>query len=185
MRSGIFERSYGFERVMRSLFLMVQERNMRAPLLKKGPFSVSIRVRNIFPSKRESDLEIILAQSLLKGEKMDYLIQKATELGVKRIVPFISSRSIPLLEKTKRVERHRRWEKIAIGASKQCGRGVFPRIDPPGLSLNAGIRSKGFPTAYPLGGGRREAQRSIGKNGEGKRDFLYCWTRRRVKPRRG
>jgi 16S rRNA (uracil1498-N3)-methyltransferase len=92
--------------------------------------SVSIRVRNISSPKRESGLEITLAQSLLKGEKMDYLIQKATELGVKRIVPFISSRSIPLLEKSKRLDRHRRWEKIAIGASKQCGRAVVPDIDP-------------------------------------------------------
>ena len=92
--------------------------------------SVSIRVRNISSTKKESGLEITFAQSLLKGEKMDYLIQKATELGVRRIVPFISSRSIPLLEKSKRLDRHRRWEKIAIGASKQCGRGVVPDIDP-------------------------------------------------------
>jgi 16S rRNA (uracil1498-N3)-methyltransferase len=99
-------------------------------IVEEGSASVSIRVQTILPSKRESDLEIIFAQSLLKGEKMDYLIQKATELGVKRIVPFISSRSIPSLEKTKRIERHRRWEKIAIGASKQCGRGVVPKIDP-------------------------------------------------------
>jgi 16S rRNA (uracil1498-N3)-methyltransferase len=99
-------------------------------LVEEGPSSVSVKVRNIFPSGRESGLEIVLAQSLLKGEKMDYLIQKATELGVKRIVPFISSRSIPLLEKKKRLERHRRWEKIAIGASKQCGRGIVPAVDP-------------------------------------------------------
>jgi 16S rRNA (uracil1498-N3)-methyltransferase len=99
-------------------------------IVEEGSTSVSIRVQTILPSKRESDLEIIFAQSLLKGEKMDYLIQKATELGVKRIVPFISSRSVPSLERTKRIERHRRWEKIAIGASKQCGRGVVPMIDP-------------------------------------------------------
>ena len=75
-------------------------------LVEEGSASVSIRVQTISLSKRESDLQIIFAQSILKGEKMDYLIQKATELGVKRIVPFISSRSIPPLEKTKRIERH-------------------------------------------------------------------------------
>ncbi|OGP89007.1 MAG: hypothetical protein A2156_05015 [Deltaproteobacteria bacterium RBG_16_48_10] len=101
-------------------------------IVEEGSFSVSIEVRNLFFSPAEPNLSITLAQSLLKGEKMDYLIQKATELGVKRIVPFISSRSIPLLEKAKRLGRHRRWEKIAIGASKQCGRGVLPQIDPPG-----------------------------------------------------
>jgi len=71
---------------------------------------------------------VTLAQSLLKGEKMDTLIQKATELGVKEIIPFLSSRSVPLLGKSGRLKRHRRWERIAIEASKQCGRGMVPRI---------------------------------------------------------
>ena len=61
---------------------------------------------------------------------MDYLIQKATELGVKRVIPFLSSRSIPHLDKSQTSKRHQRWEKIAIEASKQCGRGVIPTIDP-------------------------------------------------------
>jgi 16S rRNA (uracil1498-N3)-methyltransferase len=72
---------------------------------------------------------VTLAQSLLKGEKMDYLIQKATELGVKEIIPFFSSRSVPLLEKSRGLKRHLRWEKIAIEASKQCGRGMVPKIE--------------------------------------------------------
>jgi len=71
-----------------------------------------------------------LAQSLLKGEKMDYLIQKATELGVKRIIPFFSSRTIPLLEESRRLKRYHRWKRIAVEASKQCGRGVVPKIEP-------------------------------------------------------
>ena len=61
---------------------------------------------------------------------MDFLIQKATELGVKEIIPFFSSRSVPLLEKSRRLKRHHRWERIAIEASKQCGRGVVPKIEP-------------------------------------------------------
>ena len=60
---------------------------------------------------------------------MDYLIQKATELGVQEIIPFLSSRSVPLLEKSKRLKRHHRWERIAVEASKQCGRGVVPKIE--------------------------------------------------------
>ena len=92
--------------------------------------SVVIRVQNISSSKSESPLEIILAQSLLKGEKMDYLIQKATELGVKEIIPFFSSRSIPFLEKSGKQKRHQRWERIAIEGSKQCGRGMIPKIEP-------------------------------------------------------
>ena len=98
-------------------------------IVEEGPSSVVIRVKSVSSSKRDSALEVTLAQSLLKGEKMDYLIQKATELGIKEIVPFLSSRSVPLLEKSKRLKRHHRWERIAIEASKQCGRGVVPRIE--------------------------------------------------------
>jgi 16S rRNA (uracil1498-N3)-methyltransferase len=97
---------------------------------EEGSFSVVIKVHNISASGKESPLEVTLAQSLLKGEKMDTLIQKATELGVKEILPFLSSRSVPLLGKSARLKRHRRWERIAIEASKQCGRGVVPKIEP-------------------------------------------------------
>ena len=99
-------------------------------IVEEDPSSVMIMIQNILSSKKESLLEITLAQSLLKGEKMDYLIQKATELGVKEIIPFFSSRSVPLLEKPRRLRRHHRWEKIAIEASKQCGRGVISKIEP-------------------------------------------------------
>jgi 16S rRNA (uracil1498-N3)-methyltransferase len=103
--------------------------------------SVIMAIQEVLPSKTESPLEVTLAQSLLKGEKMDYLIQKATELGVREVVPFFSSRSIPLLEGSKRSARLRRWVKIAIEASKQCGRGVVPVIQPiqeySGLLLSA------------------------------------------------
>jgi 16S rRNA (uracil1498-N3)-methyltransferase len=80
--------------------------------------------------QRDSPLEITLAQSMLKGEKMDTLVQKATELGVTGIIPFFSSRSVPLLEKKQEMKRHLRWEKIAVEASKQCGRGVLPKVWP-------------------------------------------------------
>ncbi len=110
---------------------------------------------------------------------MDYLVQKAIELGIKRIVPFFSSRSIPLLEETKRLKRHKRWEKIAIGASKQCGRGVLPKIDPPGFFPRMlEIRSKGFVAAYSLGEGRREAERSLGENGERERGLSLLSVRK-------
>ena len=97
-------------------------------ILEENSFSIAVRIEHRFTSKRESSLEITLAQSLLKGEKMDFLVRKATELGVKDIVPFSSSRSVPLLESAKELERRRRWEKIAIEAAKQCGRGRLPKI---------------------------------------------------------
>jgi 16S rRNA (uracil1498-N3)-methyltransferase len=99
-------------------------------IVEESSSFVIVAIQEILPSKTESPLEVTLAQSLLKGEKMDYLIQKATELGVKEIIPFFSSRSIPLLEGSKRSAKLRRWMKIAIEASKQCGRGVVPVIQP-------------------------------------------------------
>jgi 16S rRNA (uracil1498-N3)-methyltransferase len=99
-------------------------------IAEEEPSSVVIKINNIFLSRRDSPLQITLAQSLLKGEKMDYLIQKATELGAQEVIPFFSSRSVPVLEKSRRMERYHRWERIAIEASKQCGRGVVPKIGP-------------------------------------------------------
>lgn len=90
--------------------------------------SVSINIKDILQSEKEPPINITLAQSLLKGEKMDYLIQKAVELGVKEIIPFISLRSIPNYDESKSLKRQSRWEKIAIEAAKQCGRGIVPKI---------------------------------------------------------
>lgn len=99
-------------------------------IVEESPSSVVIKVQGIFSPPKESPLEVTLAQSLLKGEKMEYLIQKATELGIRRIIPFFSSRSVPLLDKSKKLRRYHRWEKIAIEACKQCGRITVPKVEP-------------------------------------------------------
>ena len=99
-------------------------------IVEESPSSVVIKVEDISSPPKESPLEITLAQSLLKGEKMEYLIQKATELGIRKIIPFFSSRSVPLLDKSKKLRRYHRWEKIAIEACKQCGRIVVPKVEP-------------------------------------------------------
>jgi len=78
--------------------------------------------------ERESPLRLTLAQGLLKGEKMKFVIQKATELGVARIVPITTSRSIPFLEEEKETLRIQRWRRIAQEATKQCGRTVVPQV---------------------------------------------------------
>ncbi len=65
----------------------------------------------------ESPIDITLLQGLPKGDKMDYIIEKATELGVTRVVPVITERS-----QVRERGRMKRWERIALEASKQCGR---------------------------------------------------------------
>lgn len=71
----------------------------------------------------ESPLNLILIQSILKGEKMDFVIQKATELGVNEIIPVVAERS--QVRQTRKVSR---WKKIAEEASKQSGRAFVPVI---------------------------------------------------------
>lgn len=112
-------------------------------IVEEGPSSVVILIKNALTSRKESPLAIILAQSLLKGEKMDFLIQKATELGITAIVPFLSSRSVPLPDNSATLQRHRRWERIASEASKQCGRGVVPKIEP--LQHYSDLLQRSFP----------------------------------------
>lgn len=78
--------------------------------------------------EEESGPAITLAQSLLKGNKMDWVIQKATELGATEIIPFISSRTIPRLAASKEKSRQERWKRISVEACKQCGRSVLPKL---------------------------------------------------------
>ena len=74
--------------------------------------------------KTDSPIEITLLQGLPKGDKMDYIIEKATELGVHRIVPVITDRS-----QVGERDRKKRWERIALESSKQCGRTKPPLIE--------------------------------------------------------
>ena len=78
--------------------------------------------------KRESSLSITLAQALGKGEKMDWIVEKATELGVRSIAPFFSSRTVPKPDAEKMERRKARWGKIALSAAKQSGRTQIPEI---------------------------------------------------------
>jgi 16S rRNA (uracil1498-N3)-methyltransferase len=79
---------------------------------------------------RESPCTITLAQGILKGDRMSWLVQKATELGVARIIPMETARVVarPAAGLT---GRHARWERIAREAVKQCGRVVVPMVTPP------------------------------------------------------
>jgi len=71
---------------------------------------------------------ITLAQSLPKAGKMDLVLQKATELGVGRIVPFVSARSISRPEAGKVSGRQERWQKIVMEAGRQCRRAHIPEV---------------------------------------------------------
>ncbi len=80
-------------------------------------------------SKQEPPIDIILYQSLPKGTKMDLIIQKATELGVKEIIPVITQRTIVKLDNQKKEQKKlERWNRIALEAAKQSKRGRVPTV---------------------------------------------------------
>jgi len=81
------------------------------------------RVNRVIPYEAESKLDIILIQGVLKGEKMDLVIQKTTELGVNEILPVTTERS-----QLRETRKGPRWRKIAEDASRQCGRTHVPKI---------------------------------------------------------
>jgi len=89
-----------------------------------------IEILRSYQAGRESPLRMILAVGLTKGEKIDWVVEKATELGVHEIVPFTSTFAVPRLDEKKIAVRSARWEKIALSAVKQCGRTQPPEISP-------------------------------------------------------
>lgn len=89
-----------------------------------------LEIRRSYEAGRESPLALTLALGLTKGEKMDFVIEKATELGVASIMPFTSSFTVPKLDDKKIANRTERWQKIALSAAKQCGRTQMPVIMP-------------------------------------------------------
>jgi len=80
---------------------------------------------------RESPLQTVLAQALTSSEKMDWVIQKATELGVTEIQPLDTERSVARLSAERTARRLEHWRQVAISASEQCGRNVLPVIQAP------------------------------------------------------
>ena len=80
--------------------------------------------------ERESPLELVLAQALPSGDKMDFVVQKAVELGVARIQPLIASRSVVKLAGERAARRVEHWCQVAISACEQCGRNRLPVIAP-------------------------------------------------------
>jgi 16S rRNA (uracil1498-N3)-methyltransferase len=87
-----------------------------------------VAISKSYRAGRESPLELILALGLIKGEKMDFVIEKATELGVRAIAPFVSRYTVPKLDENKIARRAERWQKIALSAAKQSGRTHIPEV---------------------------------------------------------
>lgn len=80
--------------------------------------------------ERESPLELVLVQALASGEKMDWIVQKAVELGVSTIIPLQAERSVLRLAAERATKRVEHWRQVAIAACEQSGRNRVPAIEP-------------------------------------------------------
>ncbi|HEX5364983.1 MAG TPA: 16S rRNA (uracil(1498)-N(3))-methyltransferase [Gallionella sp.] len=103
----------------------------RGVIADLGGKRVVIGELTVTNSERESPLPTLLAQSLLSSEKMDWVIQKATELGANEIQPLATERSVARLSAERTEKRREHWQQVAISACEQCGRNVLPIIHAP------------------------------------------------------
>jgi 16S rRNA (uracil1498-N3)-methyltransferase len=103
----------------------------QATLIEAGKRSAVIKIGTFIDREAESPLDIVLLQAISKGERMDYTIQKAVELGVHRIVPVFSQRSVVQLKGERLTRKQSHWQQIAVSACEQCGRNRVPAIEIP------------------------------------------------------
>jgi len=89
---------------------------------------VTVELKEHIVREVESSLDIWLAQGISRGEKMDYTIQKAIELGVNKIIPLFTERCNVKLDRERSEKRHQHWQSIAISACEQSGRNRVPEV---------------------------------------------------------
>lgn len=99
----------------------------------------TVRTRAGVARNVESPLALTLVQGISRGERMDWTVQKAVELGVQHIRPVTAERSAVRLDAARATKRHAHWTGVVIASCEQCGRTQLPRIDPP-MSLEGVLR---------------------------------------------
>jgi 16S rRNA (uracil1498-N3)-methyltransferase len=91
---------------------------------------VVARIEALRRVERESSLAVTLVQGLASGDRMDHVIQKATELGAVAVQPVTTARSVARLDAARAQKREAHWQQIAIAACEQCGRNRVPTVRP-------------------------------------------------------
>lgn len=102
-------------------------------ITKKG---VEVKVGQFISRDVESPISVELVQGIARGEKMDFIVQKAVELGVSRITPVITGRANVRLTGEREARRHQHWQSVVVSACEQCGRNTIPEVAAP-VSLQA------------------------------------------------
>jgi 16S rRNA (uracil1498-N3)-methyltransferase len=102
-----------------------------AVITAMGRQAVDVTIGSHHPVEREASAAVQLAVCMPANERMDWLVEKATELGVAHITPLMSQHSVVRLTGERAEKRRAHWEAIAVGACEQCGRNRVPLIDTP------------------------------------------------------
>ena len=131
-----------------------QGRSYTAQITQSDEAKSRARLLTPILREREPRLKLTLAKALIKGERMDFVLQKGTELGVHTFVPTICRRSVVRLGKEREIRRRQRWQRIVREAAKQCGRTFVPVVTPV-LGLEKVLqeyREKGSQIIFPYEG---------------------------------
>ena len=112
------------------------DHSFSAEIVQADKKSVRVRLGDGRADSRESPLDLHLGQVMSRGEKMEFTVQKAVELGVNIITPLFSERCGVKLDAERMAKKLQQWQKIAIAACEQCGRNRVPQIREP-MTLQA------------------------------------------------
>lgn len=110
---------------------------LEVELLQVGPEQAVGRIAGRRQSAAEPPFQVVLVQGLAKGDKMDLIVQKCTEVGVTRFLPVETERAVVRLEPAKAAQRQARWQVIAREAAEQSRRGRVPAVSPVGTLKSA------------------------------------------------
>jgi len=111
-----------------SLVLFNGEGEECTAILDRGGREARARIVECRAADRESPLAVILAQGISSGERMDYTLQKAVELGVKAVQPIVTRRTVVRLDPERRERRRAHWLGVVMSACEQCGRTRLPDV---------------------------------------------------------
>jgi 16S rRNA (uracil1498-N3)-methyltransferase len=132
-----------------------------ASLLRMVRGRCTARVHAHRDVERESPLALTLALGISAGDRMDYALQKATELGVKRFVPLATERSVVRLQESRAERRLAHWRGVTVAACEQCGRNRLPPVEPvAGLDAFVAAPAEGLKLVLAPGGTARLATMS-------------------------
>jgi 16S rRNA (uracil1498-N3)-methyltransferase len=119
-----------------------------AVVASMGRRDVTVRVGDHDAVERELPVAVTIALGMPAGERMDFVVEKATELGVAAIVPLVTARSVLRLSGERAERRRAHWQAIAVAACEQCGRNRVPQVQAP-QALEAWLAA--LPAATPDG----------------------------------